>query len=100
VHSIPRDPAYGAASKVTPKFVSPSNPAAQWTGALRDAAFFVYAEVGASQTMLVRTQKCFGIRPQWLVGDTVYGAARTSIGWSIRIRHGYRSCADALAAGH
>jgi hypothetical protein len=28
------------------------------------------AEVGASQTMLVRTQECFGIRPQWLVGDT------------------------------
>ncbi|MFZ0150340.1 MAG: IS5/IS1182 family transposase, partial [Xanthobacteraceae bacterium] len=28
-------PAYGAASDVTPKFVSPSDPAAQWTGALR-----------------------------------------------------------------
>ncbi|HEY3653875.1 MAG TPA: transposase, partial [Steroidobacteraceae bacterium] len=28
------DPAYGAASDVTPKFVSPSDPAAQWTGAL------------------------------------------------------------------
>jgi transposase len=93
------DPAYGAASEVTPKFVSPSDPAAQWTGALRDAAFFAYAdnylidvkfgiimdveasrairqaEVGASQTMLVRTQECFGIRPQWLVGDTAYGSA-------------------------
>jgi transposase len=93
------DPAYGAASEVTPKFVSPSEPAAQWTGALRDAAFFAYAdnylidvkfgiimdveasrairqaEVGASQTMLVRTQECFGIRPQWLVGDTAYGSA-------------------------
>ena len=33
------------------------------------------AEVGASQTMLVRTQECFGIRPQWLVGDTAYGSA-------------------------
>jgi transposase len=31
------DPAYGAASDVTPKFVSPSDPAAQWTGALRNA---------------------------------------------------------------
>jgi transposase len=93
------DPAYGAASEVTPKFVSPSDPAAQWTGALRDAAFFAYAdnylidvkfgiimdveasrairqaEVDASQTMLVRTQECFGIRPQWLVGDTAYGSA-------------------------
>src|SRR5204863_7283979 len=29
------DPAYGAASDVTPKFVSPSDPAAQWTRALR-----------------------------------------------------------------
>ncbi len=27
------DPAYGAASEVTPKFISPSDPAAQWTGA-------------------------------------------------------------------
>jgi hypothetical protein len=93
------DPAYGAASEVTPKFVSPSDPAAQWTGALRDAAFFAYAnnylidvkfgivmdveasrairqaEVGASQTMLVRTEECFGIRPRWLVGDTAYGSA-------------------------
>jgi len=34
------DPAYGAASSVTPKFISPSDPAAQWTGALRSAAFF------------------------------------------------------------
>jgi hypothetical protein len=38
------DPAYGAASEVTPKFVSPSDPAAQWTGALRSAAFFAYAD--------------------------------------------------------
>jgi hypothetical protein len=38
------DPAYGAASSVTPKFVSPSDPAAQWTGALRNAAFFAYAD--------------------------------------------------------
>ena len=74
------DPAYGAASTVTPKFVSPSDPAAQWTGALRNAAFFAYAdnylidvkfgiivdveasrairqaEVGASQTMIARTE--------------------------------------------
>ena len=29
------DAAFGAASEVTPKFVSPSDPAAQWTGAMR-----------------------------------------------------------------
>jgi transposase len=33
------------------------------------------AEVGASQTMIERTQECFGIRPHWLVGDTAYGSA-------------------------
>ena len=37
-------PAYGAASDVTPKSISPSDPAAQWTGALRNAAFFAYAD--------------------------------------------------------
>ncbi len=37
------DAAFGAASGVTPKFVSPSDPAAQWTGAMRGPAFFAYA---------------------------------------------------------
>jgi transposase len=93
------DPAYGAASSVTPKFVSPSDPAAQWTGALRNAAFFAYAdnylidvkcgiimdveasrairqaEVGASQTMIERTEASFGIKPEWLAADTAYGSA-------------------------
>jgi transposase len=93
------DPAYGAASDVTPKFVSPSDPAAQWTGALRSAAFFAYAnnylidvkfgiimdveasrairqaEVGASQTMIERTEAIFGLKPDWLVADTAYGSA-------------------------
>ena len=34
------DAAFGAASEVTPKFVPPSDPAAQWTGAMRGPAFF------------------------------------------------------------
>jgi hypothetical protein len=33
----------GAATKMTPKFVSPSDPAAQWTGAMRGPAFFAYS---------------------------------------------------------
>src|SRR6266481_4192295 len=37
------DAAFGAASDVTPKFISPSDPAAQWTGAMRGPAFFAYA---------------------------------------------------------
>ena len=36
--------AFGAASDVTPKFVSPSDPAAQWTGAQRGPAFFAYSD--------------------------------------------------------
>ena len=76
-----------------------SDPAAQWTGALRNAAFFAYAdnylidvkfgiimdveasrairqaEVGASQTMIERTQETFGIKPDWLAADTAYGSA-------------------------
>src|SRR5208282_4023070 len=92
------DAAFGAASDVTPKFVSPSDPAAQWTGAMRGAAFFAYAdnylidvkfgvimdvkasrairqaEVGASQTMIERTERRFDIKPEWLAADTAYGS--------------------------
>jgi IS5 family transposase len=92
-------PAWGAASDVVPKFVAPADPAAQWTGALRNAAFFAYAdnylidvkfgiimdveasrairqaEVGASQTMIERTEATFGIKPEWLAADTAYGSA-------------------------
>jgi hypothetical protein len=32
------DAAFGAATGVEPKFVSPSDPAAQWTGALKGPA--------------------------------------------------------------
>ena len=38
------DATYGTASKVTPKFVSPADPAARWTGAKRDKAIFAYAD--------------------------------------------------------
>src|SRR5436190_933514 len=100
------DPAYGAASEVTPKFVSPSDPAAQWTGALRNAAFFAYAnnylidvkfgiimdveatrairqaEVGASRTMIARTEACFGIKPQLLAADSAYGSAQ-NLDWLV-----------------
>lgn len=93
------NPAWGAASDVVPKFVAPADPAAQWTGALRNAAFFAdaenylvdvkfgiildaeasrpirQAEVGASQTMIERTEETFGIKPDWLVADAAYGSA-------------------------
>jgi transposase len=93
------DTAWGAASDVEPKFVSPSDPAAQWTGAHKGPAFFAYsdnylidvkfgvivdveasrairqAEVGAAKTMIERTEERFGLKPERLAGDTAYGAA-------------------------
>src|SRR5262249_15256086 len=93
------DAAFGAATEVVPKFVSPSDPAAQWTGALKGPAFFAYAnnylidvrfgvivdveasrairqaEVGAARTMLERTEERFGLKPQRLAADSAYGSA-------------------------
>src|SRR5438105_1921118 len=40
------DAAFGTASEVTPKFVSPSDPAAQWTGAMRGPAGEVLRTTG------------------------------------------------------
>ena len=92
------DAAFGAASEVTPKFVSPSDPAAQWTSAMRGPAFFAYAdnylidvkfgiimdveatrairqaEVGAAKTMIERTEERFGLKPERLAADTAYGS--------------------------
>src|SRR6201981_4059322 len=36
------DAAFGAATSVTPKFISPADPAARWTGAHGGQAFFAY----------------------------------------------------------
>lgn len=100
------DAAFGAASEVTPKFVSPSDPAAQWTGAMRGPAFFAYAnnylidvkygiimdvkasrairqaEVGAAKTMIERTEERFDIKPKRLAADTAYGSAAT-LNWIV-----------------
>jgi transposase len=100
------DAAFGAASDVTPKFISPSDPAAQWTGAMRGPAFFAYAdnylidvkfgiimdveasrairqaEVGAAKTMIERTEERFGIKPERLAADTAYGSA-ANLNWVV-----------------
>src|SRR3974390_854823 len=101
------DAAFGAASEVTPKFVSPSDPAAQWTGAMRGPAFFAYsdnylidvkfgiimdveasrairqAEVSAATTMVERTEERFDIKPKWLAADTAYGSGPT-LNWLVK----------------
>src|SRR5436853_4388026 len=100
------DTAFGAASDVTPKFVSPSDPAAQWTGVMRGPAFFAYAdnylidvkfgiimdveasrairqaEVGAAKTMIERTEERFGLKPERLAADTAYGSA-ANLNWLV-----------------
>ena len=90
---------WGTASEVTPKFIAKSDPAAQWTGAHKGHAFFAYsdnylidlkasvimdveatrairqAEVGATKTMIDRTEERFGLKPQRLSGDSAYGSS-------------------------
>jgi transposase len=101
------DAAFGAASEVTPKFVSPSDPAAQWTGAMRGPAFFAYAdnylidvkfgvimdveasrairqaEVGAAKTMIERTEERFDLKPERLAADTAYGSG-ANLNWLVK----------------
>jgi hypothetical protein len=77
---------------VVPKFVSPSDPAAQRTGAHKGPAFFACsdnylidvgvivdveasrairpAEVGAAKTMIERTEDRFGFKPERIAADT------------------------------
>jgi transposase len=104
------DAAFGAATEVTPKFVSPSDPAARWTGATGGLAFFAYAtnylidlkhaiivdveattairqaEVTAAKTMIERTIDRFDLYPERLAADTGYGSAEM-LGWLVH-EHG------------
>ena len=103
------DAAWGAASEVKPKFVSKSDPAAQWTGALKGHAFFAYAanylidldhavivdveasrairqaEVGAARAMIERTQDRFGLYPERLAADSAYSSAEM-LAWLVHER--------------
>ncbi len=91
--------AFGAATPVTPKMLSPSDPASRWTGADGGLAYFAYctnylidldnavivdveastavrqAEVAAAKTMIQRTRERFDLWPERLAADTGYGSA-------------------------
>ncbi|RCW82359.1 transposase [Phyllobacterium bourgognense] len=97
------DAAFGAASPVTPQ----SDPAAQWTGAHEGHAFFAYAtnylidtdhgvildveatrairqaEVGASRTMIDRTENRFSLKPGYLAADSAYSSA-DNLAWLVK----------------
>ena len=103
------DAAFGAATEVPPKLVSPTDPAARWTAAAGGPACYAYcdnylidvehavivdveattavrqAEVGAAQTMLTRTAERFGLWPERLIADTGYGSA-AMLGWLVHER--------------
>jgi len=100
------DAAFGAATPVKPKALSPSDPAARFTAANGDRPFYAYstnylvdlehavivdveatapirqAEAGAAMDMIERTRERFGLHPGKLVADTAYGSAET-LGWLV-----------------
>ena len=100
------DAAFGAATPVKPKAISPTDPAARFTGANGDRPFFAYstnylvdldnaiivdveatvpirqAEVGAVRNMLTRTRDRFDLHPERLAADTAYGTAEM-LGWLV-----------------
>src|SRR5437868_2601847 len=104
--SVLDDAAFGAATEVTPKFISPSDPAARWTGAHGGQAFFGYstnylidtdnaiivdveattairqAEVLAAKRMIERAMGRFDLYPARLLGDSAYGSAEM-LGWLV-----------------
>jgi transposase len=91
--------AFGRATPVAPKFVSPADPASRWTGADKGPAYFAYstnylidldhavivdveattairqAEVGAVRTMIERVEERHDLKPRRLAADTAYGSA-------------------------
>ena len=103
------DAAFGAATEVTPKFISPADPAARWTGAHGGQAFFAYpnnylidldhaiivdveastavrqAEVTAAKTMIDRVDERLGLYPERLARDAAYGSAEMLV-WLVHER--------------
>ena len=93
------DAAFSGATPVKPKALSPADPAARFTGANGDRAFFAYstnylvdlenavivdveatapirqAEAGAARVMIERTKARFDLYPEMLAADTAYGSA-------------------------
>ena len=104
--SVLDDAAFGAATEVTPKIISPSDPAARWTGAHGGQAFFGYstnylidvenavivdveattairqAEVLAAKRMIERSMQRFDLYPAKVMGDSAYGSAEM-LGWLV-----------------
>ena len=103
------DAAFGGATPVTPKFISPVDPAARWTAANKGPAFFAYAtnylidlehavivdveastavrpaELTAARTMIERVRERHDLHPDRLAADTAYGSAEM-LEWLVNAR--------------
>ena len=104
--SVLDDAAFGGATPVEPKAISPTDPAARYTAAADKPAVYTYsdnylidlkhavimdveattairqAEVGAAKAMLDRTAEQFEVAPSRLVADAGYGSAEM-VGWLV-----------------
>ena len=100
------DAAFGSATPVAPKTISPVDPAARWTAQKGGPAEFCYAtnylidvehgvivdveattavrqaEVTAAKRMIERAESRFGLWPEKLTADTGYGSAEM-LGWLV-----------------
>jgi len=101
------DAAFGGATPVPPKQLAVADPAARWTAATRERAFFAYstnylidlehavivdveattsirqAEVMAQRRMIDRVQTRLGLWPERLAADTGYGDA-ANLAWLVK----------------
>jgi hypothetical protein len=97
--------AFGGATAVEPKAISPTDPAARYTASANSVGGYAYsdnylidlkhavimdveattairqAEVGAAKTMLDRTAEQFDVTPSRLVADGAMARPRWSGGW-------------------
>jgi len=104
--SVLDDAAFGGATPVEPKSISPTDPAARYTAAADTPAVYAYsdnylvdlknavimdveattavrpAEVGAAKTMLDRTAERLDVTPSRPVADAGYGSA-DMVGWLV-----------------
>jgi hypothetical protein len=103
------DAAFGAATSVEPKFISPVDPAARWTASWGGPAVYAYctnylvdvehaiivdvepstavrqAEVTAAKTMIERAYDNHDLWPERLIADTGYGSAEM-LNWLVQKR--------------
>jgi transposase len=105
------DAAFGASTPVVPKKLSPTDPAARYSAATPNQAFFSYstnylidlrhavivdveattlvrqAEVTAQRRMIERVQQTFGLWPERLAADGAYGDA-ANLAWLVEEQRG------------